>query len=201
MNYAVISGAAGGVPRVFDVAGLNCRYTVVPAEVTGVVGEDAIDPVNSHRGDESGIVNLNSLYVVLHDEPSPFRIDIRRIVQEREDVLEAAQPAGGLLDWKPKTILVCRSRANIPELRDVLKEYAHRRFRGQEELQGLDGLLVPRMALLNTKDQYVAVDQYGHASISPIEVFTAHVLKSENRQVSRKTACPSTEGLGFFAAR
>ena len=27
------------------------------------------------------------------------------------------------------------------------------------------------------------------------------VLKSENRQVSRKTACPATEGLGFFAAR
>jgi hypothetical protein len=158
MNYAVISGAAGGVPALLAFAGLNRRDTVVPAEVTGVVGEDAIDPVNSHRGDESGIVNLSSLHVVLHDEPSPFRIDSRGIVQEGQDGLEA-QPAGGLLDWKPKTILVRRSRANIPELRDVLKKYAHRLFRTQEELQGPDGFLVPGMALLNAEDQYVAVDE------------------------------------------
>jgi hypothetical protein len=57
------------------------------------------------------------------------------------------------------------------------------------------------MALLNAEDQYVAVDENGHASISPVQVFTADVMKSENRQVSRKTACPVTEGLGFFAAR
>ena len=81
-----------------DVAGLNCRDTLVAAEVTGIVSEDAIDPVNSHRGDESGIVNLHSLHVVPHDEPSLFRIDIRGIVQEGEDSLKAAQPAGGLLD-------------------------------------------------------------------------------------------------------
>jgi len=88
-----------------------------------------------------------------------------------------------------------------PELRHVLKKYAHRLFRGQEELQCPDGFLMPRMTLLNAEDQYVAVDQNGRASISPIEVLTAHVLKSENRQVSRKTARPATEGLGFFAAR
>jgi hypothetical protein len=48
---------------------------------------------------------------------------------------------------------------------------------------------------------HVAVDENGHASISPIEVFAAHVLKSENRQVSRKTARPDTEGLGLFPVR
>ena len=186
------------MPALLDVAGLNCRDTLVPAEVPRVIGEDAIDPVNSHRRDKSGIVNLNSLHVVLHNQPSPFGIDIRGIVQEGEDGFEAAQPAGGLLDWKPEAVLVRRSRANIPELRDVLKEYTHRLFRSQEELQGPDGFLMPRMALLNAEDQYVAVDENGHASISPIEVFTAHVLKSENRQVSRKTACPFTEGLCFI---
>jgi hypothetical protein len=82
-----------------------------------------------------------------------------------------------------------------------LKKYAHWLFRRQEELQGPDGFLMPRMTLLNAEDQYVAVDENGHASIPPIEVFTAHVVKSENRQVSRKTACPVAEGLGFFAAR
>jgi hypothetical protein len=143
-------------------------------------------------------VNLNSLHVVLYDELSPYRIDIRGIVQKGEDGFEAGQSAGGLLDCKPKAILVRGSRANIPKLRDVLKKYAHRLFRGQEELQRPDGFLMPGMALLHAEDQYVAVDENGHASISPIEVFTAHILKSENRQVSRKTACPVTEGLCFL---
>jgi hypothetical protein len=134
------------VPALWNVAGLNCGDTLVAAEVTGVVGEDAIDPVNSHRGDESGIVNLNSLHVMLYDELPPFRIDVRRIVQEGEDGFEAAQSTGGLPDSKSQAIPVRRARANIPELRDVLKKYAHRLFRGQEELECPNGLLMSGMA-------------------------------------------------------
>jgi len=189
------------VPALCNVAGLNRRDTLVTAEVIGVVGEDAIDPVNSHRGDKSGVVNLYSLHVVLHDQLSPFRIDIWRIVQEGEDGFEAAQSPGCLLDSKPQAIPIRGARANIPKLRDILKKYAHRLFRGQEELQCPDGFLMPRMALLNAEDQYVAVDENGHASVSPIQVLTAHVLKSEDRQVSRKAACPITKSLRFFAAR
>jgi len=69
--------------------GMNGRDVVVAFEVVGVVGEDAMDPMNSHRGHETGIMNLNSLYFVLDEESAPLRINSGSIVQERQYRVEA----------------------------------------------------------------------------------------------------------------
>jgi hypothetical protein len=57
----------------------------VSLKVPWVAGKDSVDPVDLHPSRKSSVVNLNSLYFVLDEEPSPFWIDRRRIVQERQN--------------------------------------------------------------------------------------------------------------------
>jgi len=54
------------------------------------------------------------------------------------------------------------------------------------------------MALLDAEDQHVAIDEYGHESVSPINVFAAYILQRKNWHARRKAVCPGTERFCFF---
>jgi hypothetical protein len=54
---------------------VNCGDAAVAFEVSNVVREYVADAVNLHRGGEPGVVNLDSFYSVLGNNPSPFGID------------------------------------------------------------------------------------------------------------------------------
>ena len=79
------------------VARMNRCDTRVAFEVRWIVGKDSVDSVDLHPGDEPRVMNLNALHCILDDELSPFGIDSRGIVQERENWIETGKAALRLL--------------------------------------------------------------------------------------------------------
>ncbi len=61
-----------------------------PAEVTAIEGDDTVHPVDVHRGDETGVVDLDALHIMRDDQPFPFRVDIRGFGEDGKETFEAA---------------------------------------------------------------------------------------------------------------
>jgi hypothetical protein len=71
---------------------------------------------------------------------------------------------------------------------------------GKIELQCLDCLFMPGMALLDAEDRHVAIDEGRHGSIPPIDTLAAHIFKGENRQIGREAACPCAKRFCLLGA-
>src|SRR5260370_27180548 len=99
---------------------MNGGDTGVAFEVAWVVRKNAVDAVDLHPSRKPSVVNLNSLYLVLDQELSPFRIDRGSIVQEGQNWIKAGQSALRLVGWKTEAVLVRWPGANVPKLGDIL---------------------------------------------------------------------------------
>jgi len=62
----------------------------IPPEVIAIERDDTANPVDIHRGDEAGIVNLHTLHVVRGNQALPLCVDILRFGENGKEAFEAA---------------------------------------------------------------------------------------------------------------
>ena len=98
------------------------------------------------RGDP-GIVNLNSLDSVLNDQFSPLGVYKWRVVQDRQKRFEVDQPPFSAFHRPPKTVLVCRPCANVPELSEILRKHIDRFVGQQPTFNRVDRIFLPRVSV------------------------------------------------------
>jgi hypothetical protein len=93
----------------------------VAGEVIHVERENVFDPVNYHGRNQPGVVGLLSANPVCSNEAAPFRIDGIRIWEPENRRFDAGQHSLGLAWGKAKPVVLDRSRADRPELDEVLR--------------------------------------------------------------------------------
>jgi hypothetical protein len=152
--------------------------------------------VDLHGRSYVGVVHLNALDVMLDNELSPMQINDRLVVQHGKDCIKAVESLLGLLGSQPKTVLVCRPGAHIPEFGNVLREYADGFVFGKKYLNGLERRLTQGMPLLNTKNQDVGIEENCHSSVSLVDIFAADALERKCRKIWREALSPSLKRLG-----
>ena len=91
-----------------------------PREVGHIEGDDLRNVVGFHDGHEAGIVNLGTHNGVIDDQPAPSSKHLERIRKDREELLQLVGVAIPTVDAQTQAIHVKRSRADIPEFRDIL---------------------------------------------------------------------------------
>src|SRR5450759_3003192 len=97
----------------------DCR---VALEVGEVETEDRAHLVNTHRSNDSGIVDLNPGDSVLKHELSPCWENLGRLWKEPQECLKAIHASSCLLGREAETISAGRPRRGVPEFDEVLRK-------------------------------------------------------------------------------
>lgn len=71
-----------------EIGGMDGVDVCVALEVTGVEGENVLDAVDMHGGDQTGVMDLDATDAVGDQEASPFRVNIRPVCQEAESAFK-----------------------------------------------------------------------------------------------------------------
>lgn len=69
---------------------MNRTDAVVTLEISGIEGEDALDRVDAHDGDETGIIDPHALNPVVTNNPFPRAIDRENVRQQSQQLLDVA---------------------------------------------------------------------------------------------------------------
>ena len=93
----------------------------VAREVAHVVGENVFDAVNHHGRNQPGVVGRFSAHPVCSNEAAPFRIDGIGIRESENRRLDEGQHSLGLGWSEAEPVVLDRSRADRPELDEVLR--------------------------------------------------------------------------------
>ena len=92
--------------------------------------------MNLHGGSNSGVVNLNSTYLMPDDQLSPLCVDERGIVKDGENWIEPVQPIFSLIGCQAESVLIRWTSAYIPEFGDILRQNTHWFVGGKKEFDG-----------------------------------------------------------------
>src|SRR5215471_3921702 len=96
----------------------------VPCEVSVVEGQNLLDGMHSHRGNQTCVVDLDSGNVMRHQQLAPFLMNRQTVGQELHSLLEIANTNGCVLRCEAISVSIKGTRTGIPELRDVLRGIA-----------------------------------------------------------------------------
>ncbi len=97
----------------------NARITF---EIIDVESEQVSNSVYPHRSDEACIMNLRPKNRVNQYQAPPFRKDALVIRPQAKRPLDSPNPLVCLLRRKSVSVPVARTRANIPEFKQVLRD-------------------------------------------------------------------------------
>lgn len=81
---------------VLNMFRLNGVDVGVTFEIFGVKGQQILDVVNFHCGDDFGIVDLNALDGIIDDEFAPVFVNVERIGQKVENLFDFGKFRFGL---------------------------------------------------------------------------------------------------------
>ena len=85
----------------------------ISLEVIDVEGEDAGDGVDVHSGNEAGIMDVHAGYAVGDDEIVPLAVDVRGVVDQPENRLQAGDIPLCLEQPESQSVALCRARATL----------------------------------------------------------------------------------------
>ena len=108
----------------YDVPGMQHPNSRISLEVIDVEGEDARDGVDVHGGNEARIMDVYARYALGPDEMTPLTVDVRGVVDQRENRLQAGYIPFCLGQAESQSVALGRAGSHAPELDDVLREDA-----------------------------------------------------------------------------
>lgn len=78
--------------------------------------------MDTHHAYNPSVMNLNSGNGIVHNQPSPLRVNRRRLLQDRKDAFDQPDPAVGFRNRETEPAS-CRHQpgADVPELNDILR--------------------------------------------------------------------------------
>ena len=89
-------------------------------KVPHIGGQNRADAMDIHTRRETGVVDLHSLNVVLHQEPAPAFVNFLAIRQEFKIAFDHARQTIGVSNAQPKAIPIQRPGGRVPKFRERL---------------------------------------------------------------------------------
>ena len=131
----------------------------ISLEVIDVEGEDAGDGVDVHSGNQACIMDVYARYAVSDDEVVPLAVDVRGVVDQRENRLQAGYIPFCLGQAESQPVALGRAGSHAPQLDEVLREDAEPFLAAQKRQDGASGLPVQWAAVRHAPQQDVGVNE------------------------------------------
>jgi hypothetical protein len=103
------------------LSGMSGHDSFVAGEVPGIESHDVRDADGSHEGGQSGVVSRETSDLMLHEQASPFIVDLYGLVMDDAKSLE--EDDAPFCRFDALTVSSARgsgSRGDVPEFGDVL---------------------------------------------------------------------------------
>jgi hypothetical protein len=147
---------ASGIPR------MNGDDTWIATEVGCVQRQEAIQPMHMHRGNQPGIMHLNTRHCAGQHQPPPVRMNLRSIRQEDKQPLDYPRSSIRFRHGQAETVDRFRSGADAPELNQILSRVTHFLAALLERMERRTDGIVLGVAALHEPQQDVGVGEIGH---------------------------------------
>lgn len=145
--------------RRYHVARMDHSDAGIPREIPIVEREQLRDSLRQHRGDQPGVVHLDTRHRVRDDEPAPFRMNPFVVRQEPESAFKQRRSFVGLGRRQAETVVRYPASAHVPELDQILRSKAKALPLGREGPHGFSNQNVFRVIRLDEAQQDVCVCQ------------------------------------------
>lgn len=141
---------------------MDCFDIREAGEVSRVEGEDALDAVDMHGGDQAGVMDLDAGDAMRHKQLAPFLMYIETIGKQSDSGFDGACPAVGLCRRQAKSIAINRAGEDVPEFAEILRSVTRIGLANQKAIHCCSHVNLIRVVWLLPAKQNVAVEQYQH---------------------------------------